>query len=443
MRRSSNQDAVAISPGGSDGSVVGDTFLMVADGMGAHAAGELASKLASDTVPHAYAKSRGEAAPVALRRAIRRANEVIHLKGTSSPEFHGMGTTCSCLVLTQGAALVGHVGDSRVYRLRGGALEQLTFDHSLVWEMAAASKMSEDRVPACIPKNVITRSLGPHETVMVDLEGPHELRHGDVFLLCSDGLSGVVDDPLAGSLLAALRPAEAADALVNVANLRGGPDNISVIVAEVEAAPGSEAKSPANDTATIAPPKPAAAPKVVGWAGWVGGAAAAIACAAGGAVALAGESLLGAILAAVGFGATVAYAFTRRPGAGVASAPRLAGDALGNGPYRRVEVGDHSAAAGDLRDLVRDLAALDPSESPDEATAGLGDAPPQANGAPRGPALDWTPFLARQEAAENAYRRGDYRLAVAGYAVLIAAVIDRLRGDDGTHRYPARDGVLS
>ena len=84
-----------------------------------------------------------------------------------------MGTTCSCLVLLPQGALVAHVGDSRVYRLRGDVLEQLTFDHSLVWEMAAAGQMTEEDVPAYIPKNVITRSLGPHATVHVDLEGPY------------------------------------------------------------------------------------------------------------------------------------------------------------------------------------------------------------------------------------------------------------------------------
>ena len=123
-----------------------------------------------------------------MRQAIRDANAVIHAKGQSSIGFHGMGTTCSCLVLLPQGALVAHIGDSRVYRLRGKMLEQLTFDHSLVWEMAAAGQMAQEDVPAYIPKNVITRSLGPHPTVHVDLEGPYNAAAGDVFLLCSDGL---------------------------------------------------------------------------------------------------------------------------------------------------------------------------------------------------------------------------------------------------------------
>src|SRR5450755_744823 len=142
MRRMNNQDSIAV--------VVTDDqntwssrghLLMVADGMGAHAAGELASKLAVDNIPHIYFKLRDQYPPAALRQAIREVNTLIHTKGQSSIGFQGMGTTCSCLVLLPEGALVAHIGDSRVYRLRGNRLAQLTFDHSLVWEMAAAGHM--------------------------------------------------------------------------------------------------------------------------------------------------------------------------------------------------------------------------------------------------------------------------------------------------------------
>src|SRR6185503_15786006 len=131
---------------------------------------------------------------------------------------------CSCLVLLPQGALVAHIGDSRVYRLRGQTLEQLTFDHSLVWEMAAAGQMTEHDVPSYIPKNVITRSLGPHATVHVDLEGPYSAVPGDKFLLCSDGLSGPITDEEMGAILQCLEPADAAATFVDLANLRGGPD---------------------------------------------------------------------------------------------------------------------------------------------------------------------------------------------------------------------------
>ena len=233
MRRSNNQDSMASVEADEPTWRKRGHFFMVADGMGAHAAGELASKLAVDNVPHTYHKLSSLTPPAALRQSVHKANKLIHDKGESAAEFNGMGTTCSCLALLPGAALIAHVGDSRVYRWRKGLLEQLTFDHSLVWEMAAASDITDENIPSCIPKNVITRSLGPHPMVNVDLEGPYQIEPGDKFLLCSDGLTGVVDNDLLAGLLAVLSPAEAVATLVDVANLRGGPDNITVVVIEV------------------------------------------------------------------------------------------------------------------------------------------------------------------------------------------------------------------
>src|SRR5262245_42084252 len=202
MRRSNNQDSLAVVVTTDHDTWAGrGHLLMVADGMGAHAAGELASKLAVDNVTHAYFKLRDLYPPAALRQAIRDANALIFQRGQSSIGFQGMGTTCTCLALLPQGALVAHVGDSRVYRLRGDNLAQLTFDHSLVWEMAAAGRMAQEDVPAYIPKNVITRSLGPHENVNIDLEGPYDAAVGDVFLLCSDGLTGQVSDEELGALL--------------------------------------------------------------------------------------------------------------------------------------------------------------------------------------------------------------------------------------------------
>src|SRR5690606_41381953 len=117
------------------------------------------------------------------------ANSRINAKGSNSVDFHGMGTTCSCLLLLPDGAMAAHVGDSRVYRLRGHTIEQLTFDHSLVWEMAAAGHASEEDVPAYVPKNVITRPLGPHPTAQVDLDGPLTLRSRERPPLCTRGHS--------------------------------------------------------------------------------------------------------------------------------------------------------------------------------------------------------------------------------------------------------------
>ncbi len=235
MRRPNNQDAHAevLASDVPSWYERGHVFV-VADGMGAHAAGELASKIAADTVPHVYAKHRELAPPEAILTALREANSQIHGRGEATAEFRIMGTTCSVLVLLPQGVLAAHVGDRRIYRLRGQRLQQLTFDHSLVWEMRAAGQLlGSGDISCAIPKNVITRSLGPHPTVQVDLEGPFPVEVNDVFLVCSDGLTGRVNDEELAAILAHLEPQEAARMLVDMANLRGGQDNITLTVLRV------------------------------------------------------------------------------------------------------------------------------------------------------------------------------------------------------------------
>ncbi len=220
---------------------------MVADGMGAHAAGELASKLAADGVPYLYHKYVEHSAPEALERAIRETNAEVNRRGMANPDFHNMGTTASCLVILPQGAILAHIGDSRVYRLRGGQVQQLTFDHSLQWELRASGALPEGSdLSAAVPKNVITRSLGPNPTVQVDLEGPHPVAVGDVYMLCSDGLTGRVEDHELGMILGCLPAEEASQALVDLANLRGGPDNITVLVARVESPQVATGGTPAG-----------------------------------------------------------------------------------------------------------------------------------------------------------------------------------------------------
>ena len=167
-----------------------------------------------------------------------------------------MGTTGTALVLRPDGAWVGHVGDSRCYRIRGDVIEQLSYDHSLVWEYARLQHIDPDEVED-IPSNVIHRCLGPEPLVQVDIEGPHPIQPGDIFLLCSDGLSGQVTDPEIGAVASVLPPAEACRFLVDLANLRGGPDNITVIIVRVGGeGPGGR---PRCSTQTVA-----SAPAVVG-----------------------------------------------------------------------------------------------------------------------------------------------------------------------------------
>src|SRR5262249_36699682 len=121
---------------------------------------------------------------------------------------------------------------SRAYRIRNGVIEQLSYDHSLVWEYARLKRIDPDEVQD-IPSNVIHRCLGPEPLVQVDIEGPHPLQGGDIFLLCSDGLSGQVSDTEMGAAASVLPPAEACRFLIDLANMRGGPDNITVVIARL------------------------------------------------------------------------------------------------------------------------------------------------------------------------------------------------------------------
>jgi len=219
--------------------------------MGAHAAGELASRLAADAV----GKAKGsEDHNVSLVEAFHKANAIIHEQGQSNAKLYNMGTTCSAIWLLPMGAIVGHVGDSRVYRVRDQRIEQLTFDHSLVWEMRAAGQISGSN-NSTIPRNVITRCLGPHPHVEIDLEGPFEIREGDTFLLCSDGLTGRIEDSELGAAIHGLPPQKAAEFLIDLANLRGGHDNITATIVQVAGpdivtAPGVVPSTAAEPTGT-------------------------------------------------------------------------------------------------------------------------------------------------------------------------------------------------
>ena len=340
MRRSQNQDSFKVMLANSDSQWERrGHFFMVADGMGAHAAGELASEMAVDNVPHLYAKYSENSPPEGLQRAIVEANAEIHHRGSMNADFHAMGTTASCLVLLPQGAMIGHVGDSRVYRMRGNTLHQLTFDHSLVWELRAANQIPEGDGGHNIPKNVITRSLGPNPTVQVDVEGPIPVELGDTFLLCSDGLTGPVDDREIAAILATMSPAEAAEALVHLANLRGGPDNTTVIIARVDAPEmcTANAKAPPLSIGRHdAPPTPPAL--------WV---APVICLLVAIVLFLATQPVLAIALLLVGLGALGYVGVQRLKGAkGIQlNAQRR----LGKGPYTQVE------ASGDATEAVRKM----------------------------------------------------------------------------------------
>ncbi|MFN9367179.1 MAG: PP2C family protein-serine/threonine phosphatase [Planctomycetia bacterium] len=267
-RRSNNQDSKAVlRPWTREQRERHGWLLVVADGMGAHAAGEMASAIAAEQVPLIYEKLAARSPPLALRTSIEQANGEIYAKGSGSPELKGMGTTCTALALVSRGAIVGHVGDSRAYRIRADRIEQLTRDHSLVWElqeMQATGELAADVAVRDAPKNIITRSLGPHPQVNVDLEGPFAVEADDVFVLCSDGLSGVVGDREIGAVAATLSPREAAAALVGLALARGAPDNVTVIVAKAGVVEASR-QGAANEPWPLTDDAPDETPKTVPW----------------------------------------------------------------------------------------------------------------------------------------------------------------------------------
>jgi protein phosphatase len=253
IRRPQNEDchAALLAVDAEQWRSQGHIFL-VADGMGGHAVGELASELAAGIIPHTYYKYAAEGAAPALRKAFLEANASIHSRGQQNLDFKGMGTTSTALLLQPGGAWIGHVGDSRAYRIRQGHIDQLTFDHSWVWELARRQNVSPESLKG-IGANYINRSLGPDPLVQIDIEGPHPLQPGDTFVLCSDGLSNQLTDQEIGAVVTVLPPAEASRVLMHLANLRGGPDNITVVVARVRGTDG-EKETPAAVHGPHVPP---------------------------------------------------------------------------------------------------------------------------------------------------------------------------------------------
>ena len=223
---------------------------VVCDGMGGHAGGEFASAIAVNTVEEVLAgydlrqemttfdpeDGPVEAVREKLRYAVRLAGRRIYQKALAEPEFKGMGTTCITLLLDGGNAFLGHVGDSRAYVVREGRIEQLTEDHSLVNEKIKAGLLTPEQARNHKLKNIITRSLGFTEEVEIDVT-VRAVRRGDHFVLCSDGLSNLVDTGEIGETVLDGSPQEAARRLIELACERGGDDNVTVVIARVDEVP--------------------------------------------------------------------------------------------------------------------------------------------------------------------------------------------------------------
>ncbi|MBI2940725.1 MAG: Stp1/IreP family PP2C-type Ser/Thr phosphatase [Chloroflexi bacterium] len=224
--RELNEDAIFAGPVGA-----AETLLAaVADGMGGHAAGEVASRLAIETLVDTVERQSARRPGERLRQAVLAANRAVWERSAQVAVERGMGTTLTAALFVGAQLEIGHVGDSRAYLFRAGTLRQLTQDHSWVAERVSEGHLTPEEARVHPYRHVITRVLGGDPRVEVD-QVSLALQHGDVALLCSDGLTADVDDQMLAARLAAGLPAgETARALVALANARGGVDNISVIV---------------------------------------------------------------------------------------------------------------------------------------------------------------------------------------------------------------------
>lgn len=220
--RSNNEDALYPD---TSGSTEGTALLMVADGMGGHIAGEVASRIAVETARDIVGNPG---------RRVLGANNAILLEVAQHPDLAGMGTTMTLVEMGEdGVGQFAHVGDSRAYLLRDGILRQLTEDHTVAAEYVAAGRLSPEEAMTHPQRNMITRALGLTQNLLVD-EFEEPLMPGDRYLLCSDGVNSMLTDEEIADQLAADTPEEAAWALVEAANAVGGHDNITVLVIDVE-----------------------------------------------------------------------------------------------------------------------------------------------------------------------------------------------------------------
>jgi len=243
--RDHNEDSYFAGPfpDGSEDSH-GRLFLL-ADGMGGHAAGEVASALAVESAAeHFYASSlaAGEDPRPRLREAFVAANRTILEAGSRHVKHYGMGTTLTAVLVREGRFWICHVGDSRAYRFRGGQLERLTRDHTLLQDMIDTGNLRRQEVELLPLGHILVRAMGKEDDLEVDLsEHPYPLLEGDRVLLCSDGLSTVIPDDRIAAILESEAGAAAAAALVDAANQEGGPDNITVLILERAAGNGEAA----------------------------------------------------------------------------------------------------------------------------------------------------------------------------------------------------------
>ena len=238
LTRENNEDAVAFDPL--------TRLCVLADGMGGYNAGEIASGMAVAFIKSEMGRWLSQAGKSANAKEVRRAmdicvenaNQAIFNAANANPHYAGMGTTLVVGVFQDDRLLLGHIGDSRCYRLRGAELQQITKDHSLLQEQLDAGLITPEQAQTSLNKNLVTRALGVEDTVMLEMH-EHRVELGDIYLMCSDGLSDmVIDSVIASVMLEGSTLDQKARQLVVAANEAGGRDNISVLLAKATEAVG-------------------------------------------------------------------------------------------------------------------------------------------------------------------------------------------------------------
>jgi protein phosphatase len=234
LARENNEDSVTVDEP--------TRLAILADGMGGYNAGEIASGMATTFIKSELGRWLAQAGRHANAKEVRRAMEIcvdnanrsIFNAANSNPQYSGMGTTLVVGVFQDGRLLLGHIGDSRCYRMRGTELAQITKDHSLLQEQMDAGLITPEQAAVSTNKNLVTRALGVEDAVLLDVN-EHRVEPGDIYLMCSDGLSDMVDDEGIARILAGdVTLEEKAVQLVDAANANGGRDNISVLLAQAD-----------------------------------------------------------------------------------------------------------------------------------------------------------------------------------------------------------------
>jgi PPM family protein phosphatase len=231
--RAQNEDSARIVRAGSGAHGDRGLLVIVADGMGGHEAGEVASQTAVEVIEQAYREAKG-APGEALATAFQRAHEQILRLSSRNAAMVGMGTTCTALAIVGGRAWVAHVGDSRLYLVRGGAIYQVSEDQTQCMEMVRQGLMSIEEAEHHEDRNVLAHAMGTRpELAVVTWPEPMPVRPGDRFVLCSDGLHDLVSSAEILQVVRDAEPAESCEKLLRMARQRGGYDNITVAVAAI------------------------------------------------------------------------------------------------------------------------------------------------------------------------------------------------------------------